>query len=57
MRKRGGEKLIDCFITIIIVAAVLIFSYFVAFVLDKIDDIRETRQREKWSRTLEEKNK
>ena len=49
--------MIDCFIAIVIIAAVLIFSYFVAFLLDKLDDTKETRKREKWSRTLEEKNK
>lgn len=47
--------MVDCLIAIVIIAAVLIFSYFVAFLLDKFDDTRETRKREKWSRTLENK--
>lgn len=49
--------MVDCLIAIVIIAAVLIFFYFVAFLLDKLDDTKETRKREKWSRTLEEKNK
>lgn len=57
IKEKGEEKLVDCLIAIVIIAAVLIFSYFVAFILDKINETKETRKREKWSRTLEEKNK
>lgn len=44
--------MVDCLIAIVIIAAVLIFSYFVAFILYKLDDTKETRKREKWSRKL-----
>lgn len=54
MTNKGGEKMIDFIITIAIVGICLLFSYSVAYFLDKMDETKETRKREKWSRTIDE---